>query len=131
MVDLAEFRTRYLTPFERLSHLYEPERGFIVWRQGTGDNTELLHIKAAELRRGHGRWLVYRMLEHLEREPPYHSVYGYTRVSNRRAQAFYESLGFRCQRLEGIYRDGQAVLFWRDYQGLLESKEVFERGKAL
>jgi len=101
-------------------------RGYIVWRRGTGDNTELLHIKTTEHGKGYGRQLVYGMLDKLRERPPYHSVYGFTRVSNTEAQAFYGALGFSLQEIQGVYADGRAVLFWAAYKDLLAKREEWE-----
>lgn len=131
MISIEEFRDRYLEPFAPLDWIYAPERGFVVWRPGTGGNSELLHITAAEIRKGHGRWLFYQMLERLKEQPPYHSVFGFTAVSNRRARAFYEALGFNTQEVGGIYRTGPAALFWQSYERLLELKDEHEGANRL
>lgn len=128
LIEFPAFLDRYVEPFRSPSWVYEPDRGFIVWRRGTGDNVELLHVRAAVPHQGHGRWLVYRMLDHLRANPPYHSVYGYTRIGNNRAREFYAALGFRCQEVDGIYAEGAAVLFWGCYTRLVELKGEHERG---
>lgn len=116
----------YVQPYRDCPWILFPERGFIVWRLGTGANVELLHVRAFERRKGHGRRLVYAMLEELRATPPYHSVFGFTRVSNERAAAFYSALGFRLQPVKGLYADGEAVMFWREYSELLRLKEEHE-----
>lgn len=123
-----EFEARFLKPFQTARYVYTPD-GWIVWRRGTGDNCELLHIRAFEPRRGHGRRLVRAMLDELEHdrrhplpgEPPfpYHTVYGFTRVENEGARAFYAALGFVVQVVDGVYADGRAVLFSGEYLRLL------------
>lgn len=112
----------YITPFAGL-HYHADRTGFIVWRRGTGHNVELLHIKTYEKGQGHGRALFFVMLDRLKDDPPYHSVYGFTRVSNSEARAFYGALGFQLDEVAGPYADGRAVLFWASYQDLLKKRE--------
>lgn len=109
-------------------YIYFPQQGYIVWRRGTGDNTELLHIRTFRKGQGFGRKLVYAMLDQLRGDPPYHSVYGFTRVSNADAQNFYGALGFERQEVKGIYADGRAVLFWQSYERLRIIKDLWEQG---
>jgi ribosomal protein S18 acetylase RimI-like enzyme len=94
--------------------------GLIVWRRGTGDNVELLYIRAGarEARVGSGRALLRAMLAKLADEPPYSSVFGFTRTSNLEAQAFYRRMGFELSPVTGVYADGDAVLFSQTYEEL-------------
>ncbi len=126
MIPLHEFVVDYVYQFDRCRYEYDAERGFIVWRLGTGRNVELLHVRSFVLRQGNGRRLVYKMLDKLAGAPPYFSVYGFTRTSNERAGGFYESLGFKLQPVEGLYKDGTAVMFWADYRTLMERKKWYE-----
>lgn len=104
------------------------ETGVIVWRYGTGRNVELLEIHTNERGKGYGRQLVYRMLDRLKFDPPYHSVFGFTRVSNEEARAFYAALGFRLHEVPGVYADGRAVLFEAPYADLVKEMERY-RGR--
>lgn len=124
--EFYEVKKRYLKPYSKPRYLFYPDRGFIVWRLGTGENVELLHIKTQETRKGQGRGLLYEMLEELKSSPPYHSIFGFTRVSNQRAIDFYLAMGFNVQQIEGLYQDGQAVMFWQQYGVLLEAKRIYE-----
>lgn len=117
-------------PFERVE-FYEAAHGYIVWRLGTGGNVELLHIKAEPRGRGHGRRLFYQMLERLRESPPYHSIYGFTRVSNEEARAFYGALGFCLQEVAGVYADGRAVLFWAPYEVLVHNMRDYQNDQML
>ena len=126
LISEQSFKEQYVYPFDAVQYLYKPELGFIVWRFGTGENVELLHVRSAEPRQGQGRQLVYRMLDYLRATPPYYSVFGFTRVSNTRAIQFYESLGFCTQTIQGLYADGQASIFWQDYRELLRLKSEYE-----
>jgi len=108
-------------PFKNPCFHYSKDDGFIVWRMGTGMNVELLHIRAAEPRNGQGTKLFGHMLNRLEKEPhmtPYHSVYGFTRLSNERAVEFYRAMGFNFQYVNGLYQEGEAILFWQGYTSL-------------
>lgn len=104
---------------------YIPDQGYIIWRLGTGDNTELLHIRTFEKGQGYGRKLVYMMLDRLKWNPPYHSIFGFTRVSNVEAQNFYGALGFELQETKGVYADGRAILFWQSYEELLKRRDEY------
>lgn len=120
-----EFLATYLDPFEAVHHRYDRERGFIAWRLGTGSNVELLHIRTFAPGKGYGRELLYRMLDAIQVDPPYHSIFGFTRVGNAEARAFYGALGFELQAVRGLYRDGEAVLFWQSYAKLLRAREAY------
>ena len=125
-VGLTDFLDTYLYPFEGINNIYDEDKGFIVWRTGTGGNTELLHVRTFEGGKGYGRWLFYQMLDRLKENPPYYSVFGFTRVGNTEAQAFYGALGFKLQRVMGLYNDGEAVLFWQSFDVLWSAKESYE-----
>lgn len=122
VMSYADVKREYLTPFRNVEWFYSANDGFIVWRMGTGNNVELLHIKAWEQRKGIGRRLFYHMLDSLEKSVesyPYHSVYGFTRVSNERAIGFYNAMGFDTIYVPGIYQDGACQLFHRKFTTLL------------
>lgn len=130
-IEYQEFEEKYLYPYEKMHYKYWPE-GFIVWRLGTGRNVELLHIRSSEKGKGHGRMLFYHLLLELEGrgywecERPYHSVFGFTRISNQEAQAFYKALGFELQTVQGIYKDEQAILFSQSFEKLLGKKREYQ-----
>lgn len=126
MIDMEEMRDKYIRPFKGVSYVYYPLTGFIAWRLGTGNNIELLHLRTTILRKGHGRELFYAMLTTLKYHPPYFSVFGFTRVSNDRAVAFYEAMGFKIQLIDGLYKDGEAYMFWAEYTELMKKKEEYE-----
>lgn len=119
------FKAKYLTPYSDIQYEYEPALGWIVWRLGTGENIELLHIRSHVVRKGHGRVLFYRMLSLIEKSKvkPYHSIFGFTRVSNLCAKEFYTSVGFNIQPIDGLYKDGSAIMFWQEYTELLKRRE--------
>lgn len=127
LMSFKEVKAQYLEPFGMLPHIYSKEHGFVVWRMGTGRNVELLHIRAWEIRQGHGTWLLDRMLWTIEQTPamqPYYSIYGFTRASNSRAISFYQAVGFHWQQVNGLYEDGVGVLFWRGFEDLLRARDL-------
>lgn len=120
------FENKYLRPFEKC-HYISNDTGHIVWRLGTGANTELLHIRTTEPGRGYGRALFYEMLEMLKLlMRPYYSVFGFTRVGNDEAKSFYGALGFDLQEIDGVYEDGHAILFTQSFEILLKEKRKYE-----
>lgn len=110
-----------LEPFKNVYHIHD-DRGYIVWRVGTGLNVELLHIKATY--KGAGRELLRAMLKALQSNPPYHTVFGFTRWGNEEAARFYPSCGFDCTVVSGVYRDGAAVVFSAPYEQLCKTLGV-------
>lgn len=117
-------REELIEPYRRLAW-HEDATGYIVWRRGTGGNVELLHIRTYEKGKGSGRQLVYRMLVRLRVDKPYHSVFGFTRVANDEAKAFYAALGFSLTEVPGIYADRRAVLFFAPYDDLVKRMEEY------
>ncbi len=103
----------------------DTENGYVVWRRGTGDNVELLHLRVTTERRvGYGRSLLCQMLEKLIDNPPYHTVFGFTRLENQIAIEFYQAMGFETTVVNGVYLDGAAVLFSQSFEILLERNHV-------
>lgn len=122
-LTLEEFKEKYIKPFDRLNYIFD-DRGYIVWREGTGNNMELLHIGVFKKRKGYGRQLVKEMLQNLKAHPPYFSVFGFTRTSNDVAHSFYKALNFDLVPLAGLYKDGSAVMFWQEYKKLCEKMGI-------
>lgn len=117
------FLEEYIDPFTDVSFIYDEDRGYIVWRLGTGQNVELLHIRTFEHGQGYGKELFHLMLDALKDDAPYYSIFGFTRVSNNEAHNFYAALGFELQPIKGLYKDGLAIMFWQSYYVLLTFKE--------
>lgn len=101
-------------------HVIHDEDGIIAWRRGTGGNVELTYILTKAKRDGAGTKLFQRMLDALRADPPFHTIYGFTRVSNEAAIEFYRSVGFGVNRVAGVYKDGEAMVFSRPYMDLLQ-----------
>lgn len=108
-----------VNPFVEVNY-YEGVEGYIVWRRGTGGNVELLHIRSSRLREGYGTRLIKEMVRRLRSDPPYKTIFGFTRTANRDAHQFYASLGFDLSPVRGVYADGDAVVFSRDYDALVK-----------
>lgn len=98
----------------------ETSDGRIEWVVGTGDNAELRHLRVHHPGRGAGRRLLVEMLTELLKNPPYATVYGFTRASNQRAQAFYRSVGFALRWVDGVYDEPGAYLFTARFRDLCE-----------
>ena len=92
-MNYNEFYKKYLDPFRGLDYIFIPDEGYIVWRTGTGENVEMLHLRTFIKKRGFGKKLVLSMVDKLKDKKPYHSIYGFTRVDNTEAQLFYDALG--------------------------------------
>lgn len=129
--DIDSFLAERISPYRYVQYIYDPDKGYIVWRRGTGDNMELLHIRTFEKRKGYGRELFYRMLDELRRHPPYFSMFGFTIVGNKEAQAFYGALGFNLQRIDGLYKDGEAVMFWQSFETLKTEQEKWMEQQSI
>lgn len=105
-------------PFAEI-FVHTDDTGYIVWRLGTGNNVELLHIEVKQQNRGNGTALLKKMLERLLDNPPYCTVFGFTRVDNTDAQKFYQRRGFDTTLVRGVYADGLAVIFSAEYAKLV------------
>lgn len=108
----------HILPYRKVEYI-DSEDGYLVWRVGTGRNVEILHFRAYQPGHGVGRKLLTATLVQLSGNPPYHSVFGFTRAVNQEAQQFYAAMGFTLTTVPGVYKDGQAVLFTATYDYLL------------
>lgn len=118
MIDVDKL----INPFVNVQH-FESSDGYVVWRRGTGDNVELLHIRSARLEKGGGTRLLAEMVRRLRDNPPYATVFGFTRVENRASHKFYLAMGFSLTVVRGVYADGDAVVFSAPYTKLEEKLE--------
>lgn len=108
----------------RVGVVHGPDGSYLTWRRGTGENVEITNLKAAEPGHGVGTALLRGLLEQLLADPPYHTVYGFTRTTNEAAQAFYSASGFALSWVHGVYRDGAAVVFSAPYHELCALHKV-------
>lgn len=111
--------TRDVDPFKDVN-IFEDDTGYIVWRQGTGKNVELLNILAHYTNRGHGTELLKKMVIALKENTPFETIYGFTRTDNQQAHSFYRSRGFKLSLVSGIYEEGSAMVFSQRYEKLKE-----------
>jgi GNAT superfamily N-acetyltransferase len=121
-MTLSNFKEKYIKPFGTAQYIWAKD-GYIVWRNGTGMNVELLHIRAFVKRKGIGTKLFRLMLEKLKENPPYYSVYGFSVGVKRGAVSFYRHLGFHTEVLSGPYKKGESVLFYQSYKKLYASQK--------
>lgn len=71
---------------------------YVEYREGSGASLEITNIQVRSERRvGHGRQLIKELVAAADRntDDTYHLIYAITRESNRIAQQFYLSAGFR------------------------------------
>lgn len=101
-------------------HYIEDKTGYVVWRIGTGGNTELLHLYAYPSLKGHGKALLKKMLREMRKDPPYYTVYGFCLGSNKNGACFYKAVGFDVTPVQGVYKEGGAYLFSQSYERLKE-----------
>lgn len=119
-MDFQTFEAKYLLPFDGLSHIFDPVKGYIVWRAGTGNNTELLHIRAFEEGKGYAKELIGEMLKKLAQNPPYVSVFGFALSSRAHLRGVYTALGFNVSAdIDGVYKE-PAFIFSQTYAALCE-----------
>ena len=116
-------RVKYINPYSKINTI-EQDNGYIIWRRATGDNVEILHLRVSSPGKGIGRELVNRMLKELLENPPYATLFGFTRISNEISQKFFTALGFELSEVKGVYADGSAILFSQTYKTLLEIHNV-------
>lgn len=58
------------------------------------------------------------MLKYLVEDPPYYSVFGFTRYDNREAREFYRRMGFNLSYFAGVYADRKSILFHASFEEL-------------
>jgi len=117
--DLTEFEKKYLEPFRELQYVFWPEKGFIVWRTATGENTELLHLRSFKFGQGYAKELIAEMIKQLEKKPPYYSVFGFGLSNRPELKEIYRHLGFETtEDLEPPYKNGKSMIFWQDFEVL-------------
>lgn len=120
-MTLKEFYEHYVESYLPQYYLFFPRKGYIVWRLGTGENFELLHVRAFQTGKGLGIRLVRAMLREIKkRKPPFYSIWGFTRANNKPAIKWYKAMGFNTQECNGPYKYGKSVIFWQSFDKLCE-----------
>lgn len=114
---------RLIAPYSWVNYHNDAD-GYIAWRMGSGLNTELLHLKAFSPGNGAGKRLLKVMLTKLLTDPPFCTVFGFTRSINIEGRLFYADMGFELSPVTGVYRDGSAVLFSQEYKRLCTNHQI-------
>lgn len=115
------FEEKYLKPFQDIDYVFWPEKGFIVWRNGTGGNAELLHIRSFKFKKGYARQLIAEMVRRLSEKPPYFSVFGFGLSNRIELKEIYSRLGFNVtENMIPPYKKSQSFIFWQDFEKLKE-----------
>lgn len=118
-MNFEDFEKKYLGPFAGLEYVFWPDKGFVVWRAGTGGNSELLHIMTFVRGKGYAKELVREMLRRLIPNPPYYSVFGFALSSRIELKGIYASLGFlTTEDIPAPYKGGPAFIFHQSYEKL-------------
>jgi hypothetical protein len=118
-INYADFISKYIKKFENINFIYWPKKGFIVWRMGTGENIELLHIKTFIPKKGLAKELIREMIKKLEKTPPYYSIFGFGLSSRENLKDIYQKLGFNVTPdMPGPYKTSLSFLFYQNYENL-------------
>lgn len=123
-----EFHGHYVEKYLPQYYMFFPNRGYIVWRLGTGENVELLHIRSFETGHGLGQRLVKAMLRELKKNPPFHSVFGMTLASNSPAVKMYQNAGFNIMECPFPYKGGNSVVFYQSFDVLCQKLLANDEG---
>lgn len=111
----------HIHPYEKI-YTIQDQRGYLVWRHGTGNTVEILHLEASARRLGYGRSLVRHLLSDLyDSGFDVSTVYGFTRERLVQAQVFYVGIGFNLISLKDYYGDGGSVMFRQKFVDLFKS----------
>lgn len=119
-MTFEEFSKKYLEKFRELKYIFEPEKGFIVWRVGTGENIELLHLRTFYQGKGYARELIGKMIRQLEKNPPYHTIFGFALASRSNLKEIYIKLGFNVTEEIPVPYKEPSFIFWQEYVKLKE-----------
>ena len=115
-ISYKDFINKYVKKFQNIDFIYLPEKGFIVWRLGTGENVELLHIRTFIHKKGYARKLIKEMIKKLKKNPPYYSIFGFALSSRKNLKKIYQRLGFKVTpNISGPYKKGLSFLFYSNY----------------
>lgn len=123
-ITLKEFKNKYIKKFKGLDFIYWQDKGYIVWRVGTGENTELLHIRTFTKNKGYAKELIKALVKKLDKNPPYFSIFGFSLVSEERKylKDVWQKLGFNISNeIQGIYKGGPTIIFFQNFE-ILKNK---------
>lgn len=120
-ISYDDFLEKYIKKFQNIDFIYLPEKGFIVWRPGTGENVELLHIRTFIYKKGYAKDLIREMVGKLKENPPYYSIFGFALSSRENLRQIYQQLGFNISPdLPGPYKSSSSFLFYQSYNNLIK-----------
>lgn len=118
-INYDDFINKYIEKFKGVDFIYWPEKGFIVWRQGTGENIELLHIRTFVQKNGFAKELIAEMIKKIQKNPPYYSIFGFGLSSRKDLKIIYQRLGFNVTPdMSGPYKSSLSFLFYQSYENL-------------
>lgn len=120
MRTIEEVKER-LKRYEKYELLYLPDKGYIAWKIGTGENYEIILVESYGNHSGHGKEVFNQFLDKLQSNPPYESIYVFFRWNNKIAKNYYKKIGFKIKRLRGIYKDKLAGIGYNSYKNLYEA----------
>lgn len=121
IMGFDEFYGHYVEEYLPQYYLFFPGKGYIVWRLGTGENIELLHVRSFQPGKKLGVRIVRAMLREIgKRKPPFYSVWGFALASNETAIRWYQSMGFNTEECAGPYKGGPSIVFWQSFEKLCE-----------
>lgn len=86
------------------------DQDFCIYRTGMGNTVEILDILVSSDR---GKGIGKDMVRQVEALFPGHTLFAFTRTSNRIARIFWERIGFSGMIIENFYPDGDAVLYMK------------------
>jgi GNAT superfamily N-acetyltransferase len=120
-IKFDDFWMKYIRKFEWIEYIYD-ERGYLVWREGTGNNIEILHLRAFEEGKGNGPRLIKEMLAKLKmRHTPYYSVFGFILNDNIPVKKMYRKLGMiENAGIARLYKFGAACIVCQDFEILCQ-----------
>ena len=117
----GEFYSHYIKKYLPQYYMYFPGHGYIVWRFGSGENIELLHIRSFKIGQGLGQRLIKAMLRENKNHPPFHSVFGMTLASNTSAIKMYTKAGFKTMECPFPYKGGNSIIFYQRFDVLCQT----------
>lgn len=123
-MNFEEFYGHYVKPYLDMDYIFVPEEGYVAWRRGTGENVEVLHIRAFKTGRGLGVLLAQAMIYELKKNPPYYSVFGFGLASNLPPQKVWKKVGFDIEITKAPYKGGPAFLVSQSFEILVKKLEV-------
>lgn len=112
-MNFEEFFGHYVQKYLSQYYMFFPGRGYIVWRFGTGENVELLHIRSFKTGQGLGPRLVKVMLRELKKNPPFYSIFGMMLAANEPVIKMYQKMGFNTMECPFPYKGGNSVMMYQ------------------